>query len=233
MSWLEALGIKPTQQTQQTQQPAQQQPGQGGYQADPNVTQQVQQQTQVAQQQENPLDLLMQLGQNGGNGQQGQAPSFNIPQDTLTKVAQSMDYSKAISPEDLAALQQGDVSKLGNILNSALQMQYQTIMGQMSQLTDVFVGNRLQHEQSNLQSSVRGQLVENSIQLKDQHPLAQRMFKDTAKQLAQQFPDATVQDIEQRTWALMESLGKQFDRTGQQQVKAQKASEVDWDEFLG
>ena len=63
--------------------------------------------------------------------------------------------------------------------------------------------------------------------------MAQDMFRSTAKKLAQQYPNASPKDIQDQTWTMMESLGSQFNRTQQNQVAAQKASEVDWDKFGG
>lgn len=209
-------------------------PANGGQQASPEATQQVQQQTNTATNvSNNPLDLFMQLGQNNGNGQQGQAPQFDIPQDTLATVAKQLDYSKAIPQEALQKLQSGDMSALGDILNSALQAQYMTMMQQMPKLTQAYVDNRISHDRQSFQSDVRSQVVENSLNIKDLHPVAQTMFRDTAKKLAAQYPDANPQEIEQQTWQLMETLGGQFNRTAQTQQKAQKASEVNWDEFIG
>lgn len=208
-------------------------PVNGGQQASPEATEQIQQQTAAATTvPQNPLDLFMQLGQNNGNGQQGQVPQFSIPQDALANVAKQLDYSKAIPQEALQKLQSGDMTALGEILNSALQAQYTTMMTQMPQLTQAYVDNRMQYDRQNLQSDMRNQVVESSLNIKDLHPVAQTMFRDTAKKLAGQYPDASPQDIEQQTWQLMENLGNQFNRTAQTQQKAQKASEVNWDEFI-
>ena len=209
-------------------------PATGGQQASPEATQQVQQQTTAATNvSNNPLDLFMQLGQNNGNGQQGQAPQFDIPQDALATVAKQLDYSKAIPQEALQKLQSGDMSALGDILNSALQAQYMTMMQQMPKLTQAYVDNRISHDRQSFQSDVRSQVVENSLNIKDLHPVAQTMFRDTAKKLAAQYPDANPKEIETQTWQLMETLGSQFNRTAQTQQQAQKASEVNWDEFIG
>lgn len=237
MSWLNNLFTgqqAPAAQAAPTQQPQANQV----HQPSPEATQQVQQQTTAATVNpqanvpQNPLDLFMQLGQNNGNGQQGQVPQFSIPQDALANVAKQLDYSKAIPQEALQKLQSGDMTALGEILNSALQAQYTTMMTQMPQLTQAYVDNRMQYDRQNLQSDMRNQVVESSLNIKDLHPVAQTMFRDTAKKLAGQYPDASPQDIEQQTWQLMENLGNQFNRTAQTQQKAQKASEVNWDEFI-
>lgn len=206
----------------------------------PEATQQVQQQTNAATgntpvtQSQNPLDLFGMLGQNKGNDQQGQVPQFLIPQDALTNVANQLDYSKAIPQEALQKLQAGDVSGLNDIINSALRQQYITMMTQIPQLTGAFVDSRLQHDRQGLKSEMRSQVVESSLNsLKDLHPIAQNMFRQTAKSLAQEYPDATPQEIETRAWEMMESLGNQFNRTAQTQQRQQKASEVNWDEFIG
>ena len=233
MSWLNNLFAGQAPAAQQAP-AATQAPANGGQQASPEATAQVQQQTTAATTvSNNPLDLFMQLGQNNGNGQQGQAPQFDIPQDALATVAKQLDYSKAIPQEALQKLQSGDMSALGDILNSALQAQYMTMMQQMPKLTQAYVDNRISHDRQSFQSDVRSQVVENSLNIKDLHPVAQTMFRDTAKKLAAQYPDANPQEIEQQTWQLMETLGGQFNRTAQVQQKAQKASEVNWDEFIG
>lgn len=215
-------------------------PANQGQQASPEATQQVQQQTNAATTNtqanvsNDPLDLFLKLGQNSGNGQQGQAPQFTIPQDTLTAVANQLDYSKAIPQEALQKLQSGDVSALPEIINSALRAQYTTIMQQMPQLTQAYVDNRAQFDRQGLQADVRNQVVESSLtDLKNLHPIAQNMFRQTAKSLAQEYPDATPQEIQARAWEMMENLGNQFSRTTQVQQQQQKASEVDWDKFIG
>lgn len=240
MSWLNSLfsGTAP-QQTQQpapTGQPPAANPGVETPQNGPaaqQVAANVQQTTQTAQTSANPLDILSVLGQNNANSQTSQAPSLSIPQDTLSKIAQSIDYSKAIPQEALQQLQQGDMSALGTILNSALQQQYVTLMEHQSAITNKFVQDRLAHEQGNLQQAMRGNIVDSSLNIQDLHPTAQAMFRDVAKGFARQYPEATPQDIEQRTWEVMENLGNQFNRTQKQQAKAQTAAEVDWDKYLG
>lgn len=182
---------------------------------------------------QNPLDFLMTVSQNTANGQTGQAPSLSIPQETLANVANTIDYSQHIPQEALAALQAGDMSQLGTILNSALRAQYQTIMQHQSAITDKFVSDRSVYDQQNAQSQMRTSIVESSLDINQLHPMAQDMFRSTAKKLAQQYPNASPKDIQDQTWTMMESLGSQFNRTQQNQVAAQKASEVDWDKFGG
>lgn len=182
---------------------------------------------------QNPLDFLMSVSQNKPNDSMGQAPELSFPQDTLAKVAQSMDYSKHIPQEALQALQSGDMSQLGVILNSALQAQYQTIMQHQAAVTNKFVADRAQYDGKQQQQAMRSNIVDSSLQIQNLHPMAQEMFRSTAKKLAGQYPDATPADIESQTWVMMESLGNQFNRTAQQQQVATKASEVDWDKFGG
>lgn len=182
---------------------------------------------------QNPLDFLMSVSNNKPNDSMGQAPELSFPQDTLAKVAQSMDYSKHIPQEALQALQSGDMSQLGVILNSALQAQYQTIMQHQAAVTNKFVADRAQYDGKQQQQAMRSNIVDSSLQIQNLHPMAQDMFRSTAKKLASQYPDATPADIESQTWVMMESLGNQFNRTAQQQQVATKASEVDWDKFGG
>ena len=187
--------------------------------------------TQTGVNPQNPLDWLMANADNNGNGQTGQAPTLDIPQDTLATVAKSIDFSKHIPQEALAALQAGDMSQLGVILNSALQAQYATIMQHSAAVTNKFVGDRVSYEGTQNQQLMRNNIVDSSLKIQNLHPVAQQMFRATAKQLATKFPDATPSDIEEQTWGMMEQLGSQFNRTGQQQAAAAKASEVNWDEF--
>lgn len=189
--------------------------------------------TATATNPQNPLDFLMAVSNNKPNDSTGQAPELSFPQETLAKVAQSMDYSKHIPQEALQALQAGDMSQLGVILNSALQAQYQTIMQHQAAVTNKFVADHAQYAGQQQQQTMRSSIVDSSLQIQNLHPIAQEMFRSTAKKLAGQYPDASPADIEQQTWVMMESLGNQFNRTAQQQQTAQKASEVNWDEFGG
>lgn len=187
--------------------------------------------TQTGINPQNPLDWLMANADNNANGQTGQAPTLDIPQDTLAAVAKSIDFSKHIPQEALVALQGGDMSQLGVILNSALQAQYATIMQHSAAVTNKFVGDRVSYEGAQNQQLMRNNIVDSSLKIQSLHPVAQQMFRATAKQLATKFPDATPADIEEQTWGMMEQLGSQFNRTGQQQAAAIKASEVNWDEY--
>jgi hypothetical protein len=201
--------------------------------ATPAVTTAVDNATGTATNPQNPLDFLMAVSQNKPNDSVGQAPELSFPQETLAKVAQSMDYSQHIPQEALQALQGGDMSQLGVILNSALQAQYQTIMQHQAAITNKFVADRSQYDGQQQQQAMRSNIVDSSLQIQSLHPMAQEMFRSTAKKLASQYPDAPPKDIEAQTWAMMESLGNQFNRTAQQQQQAVKASEVDWDQFGG
>lgn len=195
------------------------------------VTNAVATQTATAANPQNPLDFLMALGQNTQNAKPDSPPSLSIPQDTLANISKSIDYSKHIAPESLQKLQAGDMTGLAEILNSTLQAQYQTIMHHNSTLTDKFVNDRLAHDRKSLQQTVRADIVDSSLKISDLHPVAQGMFRQIAKQLAGEYPEANPSEIEEQTWVALEQLGNQFNRTGKKEQAATKASEVDWDKF--
>ena len=179
------------------------------------------------------LDLLAQLSNNGGNQPKPQAPAFSLDQAKLGEHVKGMKFADSVPPELLQAFQGGDVNALMQIMNHVGQQAYMAALQNSAGLVDGHLNARLDYERNDINSQVRSQLV--SSQLKDinkLHPMAQVMFKNAAANLAQQFPNASPEEIQNQVWSMLEGLGSQFNRTAQ--TAAENApKEQDWDTFGG
>lgn len=210
----------------------------GGQQASATQGQQPAQAAQPGQQaaaKPEGLDYLRELFDNKpANGQGKQAPRLQLTAEQIGGVAQKHDFSSAVPQEALQKLQSGDMSALGDILNSVGRQIYQQAMQDATYLTDHYVDSRVGHENESFDARVARSMSTSNIQgINDLHPVAQNMLKQTISQMREFNPQASQSELEAQAWQMLQSLGSQFDREGRAKQQRAQQAEPDWDEYGG
>lgn len=220
----ESQSQQPTQQ-QATQQQQPQQPQQ--------QSSQEQQSTQGQQSQsQNPLDSFRNLFDNKDTQDSNNPPSMRIPQSKLGEVAQTLDFSQSIPPEALARLQEGDFSALGEVLNSVARSAYTQALDHSTGVTEHYLNQRLKSERDSYSTQARVSTVESQLNVSDLDPVAQDMFRETARRVSTSNPTLSAKQVEEQTWSMMQAFSNQFNREGKQ-VAANKPKAIDYDQLGG
>lgn len=180
------------------------------------------------------LDMFAELMQNDNSkGSSNQPSSLNIPQDTISKVADSLNFSDSIPPEAMQKLQSGDLSALPEILNSVAKQVYSQAMQHSTGVTDKYLAGRFEQERSFGEQQARVSSVTSNMNISDLPPVAQDMFKNTAKAVAQKYPDLNSKQVEEQVWSMMQDMSDKFNRNKMQQDKQKQTQEVNYDDFGG
>lgn len=190
------------------------------------------------QQPKNPLDDFNKMWDTP-NTQTEQAPSFNLPTDTLRKVATSQNFTQNIDPALMQKATSGDVTALMEVINAVGQNSYEAALQHTSTLSDKFVNARLEHEGKSFDSKVKQNLT--SAELGNtpgfSHPVVKAQLRETAQRLAQQYPEATPQEIASRARDYIVQMANAINPNGNNQGDAntqQAAKDVtNWDDYLG
>lgn len=180
----------------------------------------------------NPLDTFRGLYDNKGTQDSNTPQSMRIPKDKLGEVAGQLDFSQAVSPEALEQLQNGDFSGFAEILNSVGRSAYSMALDHSTGVTEHYLNNRLATEQANYAKQARVSTVESQLNIADLEPVAQDMFRETARRVASAQPNLNSKEVEEQTWQMMQAFSNQFNRQGRQS-EAAKPKEINYDQLGG
>jgi hypothetical protein len=216
------------------QQAAQQQPGQPA-----------QQGQESSNEEENPLDIFSGLFDNTGTGEEDLPPEFTLSPDTLTQVADGMDFMRGVSQEDMQAAQNGDMAAMMKMMQHVGRQAYTNALQHNAQLTDKFVSARSDYDRKGVAPAIRehltGQEMEKSFSKEAMaNPAVKSQLVDTAKRLAKRHPDASPAWVaDQAKQYLMQvtaqALGLDVKslQNPQNTRQQQPVAEVDWEKELG
>ena len=139
----------------------------------------------------NPLDAFKNLWSNDPNKSDGKPPAFNLDPTKLSELTKSLDFSSHVTPELAQKLQSGDVNTLKEALNTLGQSVYGTVFQHMPQLTESYVGARLEHDRKGLGHSVKSTLTKQSLsKLAADNPVLQKQLEMIGEELLKNHPDA-------------------------------------------
>lgn len=183
---------------------------------------------------ENPLDFYFQSRNNSSTTAKPGAPEFNIPTETIQGAASKLDFTGGISQEAMAKLQAGDFSVMPEILNAVGRNAYQTGIEHNVAITNKYVSDRLQYEQGVVDDRIGSRMVQGGLRsTAGLSPAAQKMFGDTVETLRQQYPGASIEDLEGAAMEIHQDMAQQFNFSGKAQEQAVAAQEVDYDQMGG
>jgi hypothetical protein len=184
----------------------------------------------------NPLDAYKGIFDNANKKEADKPPTFSIPDDALNEVAGKMNFLSGINEELLTKARTGDVGALMDLVNEVGRNAYKANMQHMSMLSNNFVDSRLAHDSKSLGSRVKNELTQselsNTITGFD-HPVVKAQLVTIARQLSQEHPDATAQEIAAQAKNYIIELSKAInpEANSAQDKSTAKAGETDWENY--
>lgn len=198
--------------------------------------------------QTSPLDAYQGLwgkakGPDGKEIEPEVPPAFNIDQKAIDAAAGSLSFSGNI-PEDM------DLSGLGENKDTILALMdhvgrqaYATAINHSSKLTDKWYNSRSAHDAKAIPNIVKDSLTYHGIEnmpFAQKSPVVRENMKMIGKQLRGMYPDATPEQIQERTVQFFNEMAKAInpDMFQQQEVMNQERArqpggeEFDWDDWL-
>lgn len=178
--------------------------------------------------------------------QQQQQPGLNSPltvnQQEVLKLAQGKKFLPQGLPQDvMAAMQQGDYSKLGTFLNSAFQAVYAHAMTDAMSATSASFDSYGQRIEQYLPNVLQNFQV--TTELSKSNPLMNDPnFAPVVQAIAQQIrtanPTASAQDVQKQVEAYFGDMAARMgwqkqEAQPQQTAEQQQAQETDWGVFGG
>jgi len=195
---------------------------------------------------ENPLDAFSGLFDNTEGGEaENLPPAFTLSQDTLTEVANGMDFTRGVTAEDLQAVQGGDTEALLKLIQHVGRQSYMNAVQHNAALTDKYVNARSDYDRQNVAPAVREQLVGQEMEKgysKEawSNPVVKGQLVDVAKRLHKRYPDANPSWIAEQSKQYLQQVTAQalgLDITSlqnpQQKGQPGQVAEVDWEKELG
>ncbi len=139
----------------------------------------------------NPLDQFSKLWDTPDPSKKAVAPSFSLNPDSLKQLINSQDFTANITPELQQKLKSGDAAAVTEAMNEVARSAYGRIFEQLPQLTEAYVGARLQHDRAGVDQSVRKSLTKQHLdKLAENNPVLKRQLEVIGEGLLEQFPDA-------------------------------------------
>lgn len=184
----------------------------------------------------NPLDAFKNM-YDTSTTQEDKAPSFTLPKDKLSQVAQSMDFTKGIDPAVMQKAMSGDAASFMEVIQHTGRAAYEASLEHSSGLTDQYVNSRLEHDSKSFGSKVKAELTQNELgtTANFNHPVVKQQLTDTARLLSKQHPDASPQEIatmaRNYVTTLAQAINPNFGDTGNASNK-QTAQETNWDDYF-
>lgn len=161
---------------------------------------------------QNPLDVYAGMFDNkpkvdkdGNPVQAPQAPVFKLDPKTVQDAASKIKFTDGLPPELATKIQSGEQlsnQEMMEVVQHVGQRAYATAMEHNSNLTDRFVGMRLNHEQQGLPSQVRRLLAQTQVMSDDviqSNPALKEHFEVIADRLWSKYPDQSPEWIAKET----------------------------------
>jgi hypothetical protein len=193
-------------------------------------------QQQQSQQPANPLDAFSNLFNNTDTNTE-KAPSFSLPEDTLSNVAKSQNFLQGIDEGTVQKAMSGDAKAFMDVIGAATQNAYKASLAHGSSLTDNFINSRLDYEGKSLSGKVKNELTNTELGASTQnfnHPVVKAQLTQVAQGLAKQHPDATPQQIAQMARDYVTTLANAINPNSTNKDSGGKtAADTNWGDYFG
>lgn len=194
------------------------------------------QQQQQSQQPANPLDAFSNLFNNTDTNTE-KAPSFSLPDETLSSVAKSQNFLQGIDEGTVQKAMSGDAKAFMDVIGAATQNAYKASLAHGSSLTDNFINSRLDYEGKSLSGKVKNELTNTELSGSTQnfnHPVVKAQLTQVAQSLSKQHPDATPQQIAQMARDYVTTLAQAINPNSSTKDSGNKsAADTNWGEYFG
>lgn len=171
--------------------------------------------------------------------QPNQAPNFKLDPQHLSKVSSQMDFSRAVSQDDLSKIAQGGEEAVGalmNVLNSVGRSIFSTNAQFTSHMTEQGYSTAQQAIDSGLPNLVKKQFSQNELfqtNPKLKEPALQPLVMAIQSQVAQKHPNATPSEVNAMVnQYFTEVVGKSFTPEQPQQQQSAQSQAFDFSSFI-
>jgi hypothetical protein len=173
---------------------------------------------------ENPLDIYSKMFENAAKNSDIQAPQFKLDPKIVDDVSSKLDFTQAVPKELMEKALTGDVKALLGVIQATTQNAYKTALQHGTSLTDTYINQRSEFDQSKINSGVKRELTHQA--LSDAPNFSHPVIKQ-----AKANPDASPQEIARSAKAYITDLASALNpssKTGSENGEA----EMDWSKYL-
>jgi hypothetical protein len=164
---------------------------------------------------------------------------FNVDPAKLMEAAGKMDFSKAVSPEQLQAISQGGEGAM-QAFATAMNKVAQTVYAQNAMATTKIVEQALARSKESfmgeLPRHIKNQQVSDTLRTENpalSHPAAAPILGALQQQMAVKFPNATASELAALSKQYLENFANLSRKPDSNQTQSQsKSNEQDWSAFL-
>jgi len=172
------------------------------------------------------------------SGDKEAAPDYSLKSEDVMKVVAKQDFTKNLTPEQVAAIQEGGeagVAATIALVNGAVQQAVTTSTLISNQLSQQMVNQAVQDSQDKIPGILRSNLT--SAHLKDTNPLFSNpavtpVMEAVQSQLLEKYPDFTPQRVNELTENFVMALAEEVNSGAKDAINNNAGGEVDWDAFM-
>lgn len=181
----------------------------------------------------NPLDSYAKMFENAAKNSGIQAPVFKLDDKVVDEVSSKMDFTKAIPPETMQKAMSGDAQAFLSVIQATTQQAYKAAIQHSTSLTDTFMNQRAEYDQSRINSGVKEQLTTQAMSDAPNfdHPVIKQELNRVANQFAKANPDATPQEIAKASQKYISDLASALNPQAKPDPNL-SSSGMDWSKYL-
>lgn len=157
-------------------------------------------------------------------------PSINLNIQELEKTVSGMDFGNQVTSDDMNKIMQGDAAHLQQLLNKASQQAFLRNAISSSTVTDQMTKNAVEYLKSQIPEQVKQQGINAELAKNPnfQHQASNEFVHALASRIAANSPQASAQEVAEKTQTFLNLLGQQSAPAAAQQ--SQKSQ--DWNSFF-
>jgi len=186
---------------------------------------------------ESPLDSFKTLWQ--PDKEETIQPGFAVDQSKLMEVAGKLDFTKLIKPEQIQAIANGGEEAAKAFLeaiNAVSQASFANTLAVSAKLTEQALAAKEVEFETRLPGAIKSFNIDSSISQDPvlNHPAAKPVIGAIAKQIARQYPDASVKEVQEQALKLLREIskvGEQPTGTATKRNEDEVAGDFDWDKW--
>lgn len=200
-----------------------------------NLEQNGNQNGQMGQNQnQDPLAQFGKLFEDNGNGDADTPPAFSIDPAKMTEVANAQDFTRNVNPETMQKALGGDYQAMVQVMGEVSRGAYRAAIEHGGMLTDKFVGAREAHGKKGVNATVRGHMTDQALSSMPgmNNPVVRKQMTQIATQMQKSFPDATPQEIAEKTKEFMTGVAGAINpQDPKKNANGQEQPEIRGEEF--
>lgn len=190
--------------------------------------------------QESPLDTFKDLWQTDPNAKPpiGDYKPDPIDQTKLQDIMSKVDFSSAVTPENLAAIQQGGEAGAAALINSLNSVAQQTLMQSImvaNKMTATEVQKAVNATKAQIPNLIKDQTTSNNLAEANplfNNPAVAPMIDMVKSQLTVKYPDASATEITQKAQDYVKAFAESMNPISPPNSQQESNEGTDWNKFL-